>query len=103
METTKSRLGRTVHMDTKKLKNQKNYTMKNKKITEMKTEEIKKKLQNNKRSHANKSEGEQLQQLCTMNAGVQKQNLAPTTEEMQIHQQRDYISKNKKIKVHITR
>jgi hypothetical protein len=61
----------------------------------METEEIKKKLQDDQRSQVNKSEGEQLEELCTMNAGAQKQNLAPTTEEkMESHQQRDYISKS---------
>jgi len=40
--------------------------------------------------------GEQLEQLCTMNAGQWKQNLAPTIEEeMENHQQRDDISKFK--------
>jgi hypothetical protein len=64
-----------------RLINQKNYIMKSKKITEVETEEIKKKLQDDQISHVNKSEGEQLKESCTMNAGVQKQNLAPTTEE----------------------
>jgi len=51
-------------------------------------------LQDDQRSHVNKSDGEQLEELCTMNAAAQKQNLAPTTEEeMANHQQRDYISK----------
>jgi hypothetical protein len=50
--------------------------------------------------------GEQLEELCTMNAGVQKQNLALTTEiEMENHQQRDYFSKleEKLYKVYIIR
>jgi len=62
----------------------------------METEEINKKLQDDQRSHVKKkkSEKEQLEELCNMNAGAQKQNLAPTTEEeMENHQQRDYISK----------
>jgi hypothetical protein len=40
------------------------------------------------------SDGEQLEQLCTMDAGEQKQNSAPTTEEeKENHQQRNDISK----------
>jgi hypothetical protein len=61
----------------------------------METEEIQKKLQDNQGGHVNNREGEQLEELCTTNAGAQKQNLAPTTEEeMENHQQRDYISKS---------
>jgi len=67
-------------MDAKKFIFQKNHNM-NKKVTELETEEIKKELQEDQRHHVNESEGEQLEKLCTMNAGVQKQNLAPTTEE----------------------
>jgi hypothetical protein len=54
---------------------------KNKKITEMDIEEIKKELQDNQRSHVNKSKRKQLEQLCTMYVGVQKQHSAPTREE----------------------
>jgi hypothetical protein len=53
----------------KKLLNQKNYILKNRTITEMQIEEIQKELQENQRSHINGSEGEQLEQFCTMNAG----------------------------------
>jgi len=60
------------YMDVKKLINRKDCIMKNKKITEMETEEIKKKLQEDQRSHINKSEDEQLELLYTMNAGQQK-------------------------------
>ena len=49
-------------VDTKKLINQKKYTMKDKKIRE-----IKKEWQENQRSRLNESEGEQLEQSCTMN------------------------------------
>jgi hypothetical protein len=45
-------------MDAKKLMNQKNYIMKNKKITELEIEEIKKELQGSKRSHLNEREEE---------------------------------------------
>jgi hypothetical protein len=55
--------------DAKKLLNQKNYILKNKKITEMEIEEIRKELQDDKRSHLNGREGEQLEQFCTVNAG----------------------------------
>jgi len=42
----------------------------------------------------NDSEGEQLEQLCTMDAGEQKQNSAPTTErEKENHQQKNDNSK----------
>lgn len=34
-----------------------------------------------KKKSAKESEGEQLEELCSMNAGDQKQNSAPTTEE----------------------
>jgi len=65
-------MGCTVHGCKKKLINQKNCTMRSTKITELKTEEINKKLQDDQRSHVvNKSEGEQLEELCTMNAGAQ--------------------------------
>jgi hypothetical protein len=47
-------------MDAKKLINRKNRNMKNKKITEMESEEIKKELQEYQRSHMKESEGEQL-------------------------------------------
>jgi len=63
-------------------------------------------LRDDQSSYVDKSEGEQLEELCTMNAGVQKQNLAPTTEKkMENHQQRDYFSKleEKLYKVHIIR
>ena len=43
----KRNLESRMYMDAKKLMNQKNYTMKNNKITEMEIEEIKKELQAN--------------------------------------------------------
>jgi len=62
----------------------------------METEVTKKELQDGQRSHLNESGENQLEQLYTMNAGVWKQNLAPTTkEEMENHQQRNNISKLK--------
>ena len=48
------------YMDAKKVINQKNSIMKNKKITETETEEIKKEIQEDQRRHTNKSEDEQL-------------------------------------------
>jgi hypothetical protein len=59
------------------------------------------KLRENQRSHVNKREREQLEELCTMNAGVQKQNLAQKRggggerkgKKKENHQQRDYFSK----------
>jgi hypothetical protein len=47
------------YMDAKKLMNQKNYIMKNKKITELEIEEIKKELQGAQRSHLNEREEEE--------------------------------------------
>ena len=66
-------------MDAKKLINQNNCITKNKKVTDMEIEKIKKELQDDQRCHINESRGEQLEQLCTMFAGVQKQNLASKT------------------------
>jgi hypothetical protein len=48
--------------------------MKDKKITELEIKQIKKEMLDIQRSHLNESKGEQLDQLCTMNAGEQKQN-----------------------------
>lgn len=62
----------------------------------MEIEDIKKELQENERCRLNESEGDHLEQLCTMDAGEQKQNLAPTTEEeMENNQQRNDISELK--------
>ena len=64
----------------------------------MEIEDIKIELQDNERRNLNGSEGDQLEQLCTVNAGQRKQNLAPTTEEgMENYQQRNDISELKKI------
>jgi len=52
--------GCRMYMDAKKLINQKNSIIEKKKITEMKTEEIRKELQENQRSHTGESEGKQL-------------------------------------------
>jgi len=63
--------------------------VKNKKITKVEFEDMKKELHDDQSSHVNESEEEQLKQLCTMNAGEQKQNLVPTAEEeMENHQKR---------------
>ena len=87
-----------LYMDTKKLMNQKNYIMKHNKITEMETEEIKKELQANQRSHLEERVEEELEQPGTIRDREQKPNTAFTTEEeTEIHQQRDqtYILKEK--------
>lgn len=69
--------------------NQNNYTATNKKITQVQVEDMKKEPHDDQSSHVNESEEEQLKQLRTMNAGEQKQNLVPTTEEqMENHQKR---------------
>jgi len=49
-----------MYMDAKKLINQKNSIMGEKKVTEVKAEEVKKELQENQRSHTGESEGKQL-------------------------------------------
>jgi len=64
--------------------------MKNRKVIEMENEEIKKELQGNQRRHLNDNEREQLEQLCTMDAGEQKQNSAPTTEKDKENHQARY-------------
>jgi hypothetical protein len=48
------------YTDAKKLINQKNYTVKKKKITQLEIEYIKKELQDDRSSHVNESEGKQL-------------------------------------------
>jgi hypothetical protein len=47
----------------------KKYIVTNKNITKMEIEDIKKELKENERRHLNESEGDQLEQLCTMNVG----------------------------------
>ena len=60
----------------------------------METEDMKKERHDNQSSHVNESEEEQLKQLYTMNAGQQKQNLVPTTdEETENHKKKDDIIK----------
>jgi hypothetical protein len=88
------------YMDAKKLMNQKNCIMKNKKITELEIEEIKKELQGSQRSHLNEQEEEeQSEQLYTIKEEAKKQNLEPATVvEMEIHQQRSAICKLKEKK-----
>jgi hypothetical protein len=83
-------------MDAKKPMNQKNYIMKNKKITELEIEGIKKELQGSQRSHLNEREEEQSEQLYTINDEEKKQNSEPkTVVEMEIHQQRSITCKLK--------
>ena len=80
-------------MDAKKLMNQKNYIMKQYKITEMETEELKKELQTNQRSHLEEGEVEELEHQGTIRDREQKPNTAFTTEEeTDIHQQRDRLT-----------
>ena len=83
-------------MDAKKLMNQKNYIMKHNKITEIETEEIKKELQTNQRSHLEERGKEELEHPGTIRDREQKPNTAFTTEEQtEIHQQRDQTYKLK--------
>jgi hypothetical protein len=81
-------------MHAKKLMNQKNYIMENKKITELEIEEIKKELQGTQKSHLNETEEEQSERLCTINEDKKKQNSEPAAAvEMETHQQRRVICK----------
>jgi hypothetical protein len=69
--------------------------VKNKKITEVEIEEIKKELQGTQRSHLSERE-EQPERLCTINDVEKKQNSEPiTVVEMETHQQRSAICKLK--------
>jgi hypothetical protein len=89
--------GCRTYMDAKRLMNQKNCIMKNKKITELEIEQIKKELQGSQRSHLKeREEEEQSEQLYTINEEEKKQNLEPATVvEKEIHQQRSAICKLK--------
>jgi len=69
-----------MNMGAKKLINHKNYSMQNKKITQLETEEIKKELQESQTNNLSKSKKEQLEQLCILSNDEQKQNSAPTTQ-----------------------
>jgi len=79
METMKSRL-EDVHGWKETHKPEQMYHDEQK-IIEMEIEETKNELQDDQRCYINESGGEQLEQFCTMFAGVQKQNLASKTEE----------------------
>jgi len=68
--------------------------VKNKKITQVLVEDMKKELHEDQSSHLNESEEEKLKQLCTMNAREQNQNLVPTTEEEMENHQKRMISVN---------
>jgi len=86
-----------MYVDAKKLMNRKNYIMKHNKITDMETEEIKKELQANQRSHLEEREEEELEHPGTIRDREKKLNTAFTTEEeTEIHQQRDQTHKLKK-------
>ena len=85
-----------MYMDTKKLMKQKNYIMKQNKITEMEIEEMKMELQANHRSHLEEREEEELEHPDTIRDREEKPNTAFTTEEeTEIHQQRDQTHKLK--------
>jgi len=85
-----------MYMDAKKLLNQKNYTMKHKKITDIGVEEIKRELQGNQRSHIEEREEEKQEHLGTTRDDEQKPNATFTTEEeMETRQQRKQIYKLK--------
>jgi hypothetical protein len=84
-------------MDAQKLINHKNYTMQNKKITQLETVEIKKELQESQKSKLSKSKKEQLEQLCILSNDEQKQNTAPTTQGIENQQQRNINKFKEKI------
>ena len=84
-----------MYMDAKKLMNQRNYVMKHKKITEMEVEEIRRELQESQRSHLEEGEEEELEHQSTTRDGEQEPDAASTTEEKEIHQQRNQIYKLK--------
>ena len=71
-----------INTDAKKLINQEKYTMQNKKITELETEEIKKDLQESQTSNLSKSEKEHLEQMCILSNDEQEQNSAPIIQQM---------------------
>ena len=84
-------------MDAKKLLNQKNYTMKHKKITDIGVEEIKRELQGNQISHLEEREEEKQEYLGTTRDDEQKPTATFTTEEeMETRQQREQIYKLEK-------
>jgi len=85
-----------MYMDAKKLMNQRNYIMKHKKITEMDVEEIRRELQESRRSHLGEREEEELEPSGTTRDDEQKPDAASTTEEeTETHQQRNQIHKLK--------
>jgi hypothetical protein len=55
--------------------------MKHKKVMELKIEEIKRDLQERRRSHLEEREEEKLEQPCTVKSGEKKPSLVFTTEE----------------------
>jgi len=83
-----------MYMDAKKLMNQKNYIMKQNKITEMETEEINGEMQAIQRSQLTEREEETLVHTGTIKDDEHKPNAVPTTgEEPEIQQHRDQINK----------
>jgi len=93
IETMKSGL-EDVHGHKETHKPEKNISWRTERSQRRRVKEIKKKLQENQTSHLSDSEGEQLEQLCTMDAGEQKQNSTWTTEkEKENHQERNNNSK----------
>ena len=94
-----------IYMDAKKLINQKNYIMKDKKITEMEIEEIKREMQASQRSHLEAREGEELVYMGAIKDDEQKPSEVFTAEEeTEIYQHKDQIYKLKeKLKVCIIR
>jgi small-conductance mechanosensitive channel len=69
--------------------------MKHKKITEMEVKEIWGELQESQRRHLEEKEEEELEHSGTLRDGEQKPDAAFTTEEPEIHQQRNQIHKLK--------
>ena len=84
-----------MHMDAKKLMNQINYIMKNKKITEMEVEEIMRELQESQRSDLEEREEEELEHSGTIRDGEQKPDAAgrSRTQHLQQKKKRKFINK----------
>jgi nucleoid DNA-binding protein len=94
-----------MYMDVKKLMNQKNYTMKQTKITEMEIEEINREMQTRQRSQLAEREEITLVHMGTFKNDEHKPNaVSATGEETETQQHRDQINKlREKLKAPIIR
>jgi hypothetical protein len=84
--------------------NHKNYITKNKKRTEVESEEIKKELQGTQRSHLSGRGKQQPERLYTIHDEEKQNSEATAAVEMETHRQRSAVCKLKeKSEVHTTR